>query len=246
MKALFLLLLVFPVLSGLSFPDSKAYSKEPERVLVFSKTLGFRHKSILAGITAIRSLGQENGFLVDTTENAAFITPNNLKKYKAIIFLSPTGEVLDDGQKAAFKKYITSGGGFVGIHAATDCLYKWDWYGKMIGAYFESHPAIQNAVVNVMDTRHIATKSLSSPWARKDEWYNFKFTNSKVKVLLTLDESSYKGGKNGEHHPIAWYHEFEGGRIFYTGLGHTTESYTSDKDFLTHLLGGIKYALNRK
>lgn len=241
-----LLLLIVPVLLCLSFEPVEKFKKKPLKVLIFSKTLGFRHKSINDGIVAIRKLGVENGFSADTTENSANINKENLKKYSAIIFLSPTGEFFNDEQKAAFQNYIKSGGGFVGIHAATDCLFQWEWYGKMIGAYFVNHPATQDAVLNIVDTKHPATKTLASPWKRKDEWYNYRYTNPDVKVLLKLDEASYSGGTNGANHPVSWYHEFEGGRVFYTGLGHTSESYTSDEYFLTHLLGGIKYALNIK
>ena len=244
MKKLFLLLI--PVFLCLSLRPAENLEKKPLKVLIFSKTLGFRHKSINDGIVAIKKLGVENGFIADTTENAANINKENLKNYKAIIFLSPTGEFFNEEQKVAFRDYIRGGGAFVGIHAATDCLFKWEWYGKMIGGYFINHPATQEAVLNITDTKHPATKSIISPWKRKDEWYNFRYTNPNIKVLLKLDESSYNGGKNGANHPIAWYHKFEGGRVFYTGLGHTPESYTSDEYFLKHLLGGIKYALNMK
>lgn len=238
-----LLIYLVPVLLCLSFTLNDTLPKKPVKVLVFSKTLGFRHKSIQPGIAAIKKLGEENGFIADTTEDATKFTTDNLKNYKAVIFLSPTGEVFNDEQKLAFQTYIKSGGGFVGIHAATDCLYKWEWYGKMIGGYFASHPAVQEAVLTIKDTKHPSTKKLVSPWTHRDEWYNFKYTNTDVKVLLTVDEKSYKGGKNGDYHPAAWYHEFEGGRVFYTALGHTSECYTTDENFLKHLMGGIKYAL---
>ncbi|MBC8054615.1 MAG: ThuA domain-containing protein [Sphingobacteriaceae bacterium] len=241
-----LLFLIFPALFCLALIYATTNSKKPSKVLIFSKTLGYRHKSISDGIVAIKKLGGQNGFIVDTTENPALFTKASLKPYQAIIFLSPTGEFFNEDQKAAFRDYIRSGGGFVGIHAATDCLYKWEWYGKMIGGYFINHPATQEAVITITDTKHLATKPLTSPWKRKDEWYNFRYTNPDIKVLLTLDETSYTGGKNGANHPISWYHKFEGGRVFYTGLGHTPESYTSDEYFLKHLLGGIKYALNIK
>ena len=240
MKKFFLPLLL--ILICLSFKPAGSHKKRPLKVLIFSKTLGYRHKSIADGIAAIKKLGKANGFEADTTENASNINAENLKNYKAIIFLSPTGEVFNDEQKLAFRHYIRSGGGFVGIHAATDCLYKWEWYGKMIGAYFITHPVIQEAVINVVGKNHPATKMLPSPWKRKDEWYNLKYLNPNIKPLLMLDEKSYTGGKNDGEHPISWYHKFEGGRIFYTGLGHTTESFTDD-DFLSHLLGGIKYSL---
>ncbi len=224
----------------------KANSGSPSgfAVLVFSKTKGFRHQSIPDGIAAIKKLGQENGFGVDATEDAALFTAENLAKYKAVIFLSTTLDVLDDQQQVVFEKYIRSGGGFVGIHAAADTEYDWAWYGKLVGGYFESHPKIQPAVVRLKDGKHPSTKMLSAEWKRTDEWYNYKSLNPDVHVLLTLDESTYEGGKNGANHPIAWYHKFDGGRAFYTGGGHTSEAF-SEPLFLQHLLGGIKWAAGK-
>jgi glucose/arabinose dehydrogenase/cytochrome c551/c552/type 1 glutamine amidotransferase len=212
------------------------------RVLVFSKTAGYRHASIEVGKLAIMKLGQENGFLVDTTEDAAYFNEDSLKNYSAVIFLSTTGNVLNAAQEAAFERYIQAGGGYVGVHSATDTEYDWGWYGRLAGAYFLSHPAQQEAKFIIVDSTHISTKHLHSPWVRKDELYNYKKLNPDVHVLIKLDEKSYTGGANGDNHPIAWYHEYDGGRAFYTGLGHTDESY-SEENFLKHLLGGIEYAI---
>ena len=222
-----------------------SFNKKEDKVLVFSKTAGYHHESIAAGIKAIEKLGKENHFMVDTTTNSNVFTEANLKQYKAVIFLSTTGTILNDAQKAAFEKYIHNGGGFVGIHAATDTEYDWPWYNRMIGAYFKSHPEQQNANLHVVDNHFIATKNLPETWTRWDEWYNFKNTHwDSVHVLLTIDEKSYHGGENGDYHPMSWYHSFEGGRVFYTALGHTDESY-SDPLFLGHLLGGILYAMHK-
>jgi cytochrome c len=211
-----------------------------DRVLVFSKTSGYRHESIGDGKIALINLGKDNGFDVDTTENAALFTEDNLKKYKAVIFLSTTQDVLDPVQQSAFKRFIEAGGGFVGIHAAADTEYSWPWYGKLVGAYFKSHPKTQQATIRKV--KDFGTASIPETWTRTDEWYNYKKISDKINVILELDETSYEGGENGEHHPIAWYQEYEGGRAFYTGLGHTKESY-SDKQFLEHVLQGIKYAI---
>lgn len=212
------------------------------RILVFSKTAGFRHGSIPYGQKAIMQLGKDNGFAVDTTEKADMFTDEQLKKYNAVVFLSATGDVLNHVQQAAFERYIQSGGGYVGIHAATDCEYFWPWYGKLSGAYFKSHPRNQKAKLVINDRSHISTKHLPETWERVDEWYNFKKVPDHVKVLISIDESSYQGGENGANHPMAWYHEFDGGRSFYTELGHTNESF-SDQDYLKHILGGIQYAI---
>ncbi|SMC57553.1 ThuA domain-containing protein [Pedobacter africanus] len=216
-----------------------------KRILVFSKTAGFYHKSIPAGIAAIQQLGKENDFEVDTTKNAALFTLKNLKKYAAVVFLSTTGDVFNEEQQTAFEQYIKAGGGYAGIHAATDTEYDWPWYGKLAGAWFISHPAQQVATLNVINTKTIATKHLPETWKRKDEWYNFKAINPDLKVLIKIDESSYKGGVNGDNHPMSWYHDFDGGRSFYTALGHVEESYT-DSLFLKHILGGIQYAMGVK
>lgn len=222
-----------------------SFNKKEDKVLVFSKTAGYHHESIAAGIKAIEKLGKENHFMVDTTTNSNVFTEANLKQYKAVIFLSTTGTILNDAQKAAFEKYIHNGGGFMGIHAATDTEYDWPWYNRMIGAYFKSHPEQQNANLHVVDNHFIATKNLPETWTRWDEWYNFKNTHwDSVHVLITIDEKSYHGGENGDYHPMSWYHSFEGGRVFYTALGHTDASY-SDPLFLGHLLGGILYAMHK-
>ncbi|MDA0907267.1 MAG: ThuA domain-containing protein, partial [Bacteroidetes bacterium] len=211
-------------------------------VLVFSKTAGYRHASIEEGIEAIRQLGLDNGFNVDATEDASAFTAENLQNYAAVIFLSTTGDVLNLEQQSAFEAYIQQGGGFVGIHAASDTEYSWPWYGELVGAYFDSHPEIQQATIEVADRVHPSTSHLPEYWIRTDEWYNYNENpRGDVHVLATLDESTYSGGSMGHDHPIAWMHEFEGGRSWYTGGGHTEESF-SEPDFLQHVLGGIFYA----
>ena len=213
-------------------------------VVIFSKTEGYRHQSIEAGIASIKKLGEENHFLVIATENADELI-SYVKKCEVVVFLNTTENIFNEEQQKVFKKFITNGGGFVGIHSATDTEYDWPWYGKMIGAYFESHTDKQEATINIVNIQHAATNFLSSHWKKFDEWYNFKNISSHINVLMTLDETTYSGGLNGENHPISWFHEFEGGRIFYTGLGHTKESY-SDEMFLKHILGGIFYAMGKK
>ncbi|MGH8776289.1 MAG: ThuA domain-containing protein [Jiangellaceae bacterium] len=212
--------------------------------LVFSKTSAFRHDSIPAGIATIEQLGAEHGFTVDATEDAAAFTDENLANYDVVIWLSTTGDVLNDEQQAAFERYIAAGGGYAGVHAAADTEYDWPWYGGLVGAYFDSHPANQDATVRVSDRDHPSTDHLSAEWLRHDEWYNYR-TNPRgnVHVLAELDESTYDPGTGtmGPDHPIAWCQDYEGGRSWYTGGGHTTESY-SEPDFVEHLLGGIQTA----
>lgn len=209
---------------------------DPE-LLVFSRTAGYRHESIPAGVEALRDL-----FRLEATEDAGAFTADNLARYRAVVFLNTSGTVLDNGQKAAFEAYIRDGGGFAGVHGAADTEYDWPFYNDLLGAHFASHPEIQPAVVRVEDRTHPATAKLGEAWTRTDEWYNFR-TNprSKVHVLLTLDESSYTGGTMGADHPHAWYRPYGRGRSFYTAGGHTVEAY-AESAFRIHLAGGIRYA----
>jgi len=232
---------VFLLLIALTAAATATGFKKPYRVLVFSKTKGFRHESIEVGKTALIQLGLRNGFHVDTTENADYFTEMTLKKYKAIIFFNTTGDVLSNDQQSAFEGFIKSGGGFVGIHSATDTEYDWPWYGQLVGAYFKNHPEIQPAIMRKSKDTDL-TRDLPKDWKREDEWYNFKQISSDIDVLYTLDESSYQGGENGPNHPISWKHEVEEGRAFYTALGHTKESY-ADPLFLNHILRGIQYSV---
>lgn len=211
-------------------------------VLVFSKTTGFRHDSIPQGIAAIEALGSEHGFAVDSTEDAARFSDAMLARYRVVIFLNTTGEILDAGEKAAFERYIRSGGGFVGIHSASDTEYGWPWYGRLVGTWFASHPQIQRATVHIANPDHPSMKGLPALWERTDEWYNFRGNpRGVVQILATLDEATYSGGAMGADHPIAWCQEIDGGRSWYTAMGHTKESY-AEPLFRLHLLGGIESA----
>jgi type 1 glutamine amidotransferase len=218
--------------------------EQAPRILVFTKTTGFRHASIPAGLQAVRELGRRNGIGVDATEDSGAFTPANLGRYRAVVFLSTTGDVLTGPQETAFEHFIRAGGGFVGVHAAADTEDGWFWYGRLLGARFKSHPQIQRATVKVMARRDPSTVDLPRTWIRVDEWYNFQTSpRPLVRVLATLDETSYSPGEGamGGDHPIAWSHEFQGGRAWYTAGGHTSESY-SEPLFRSHLLGGIRYA----
>jgi type 1 glutamine amidotransferase len=175
-------------------------------VLVFTKTAAFRHESIPAGIAALQALGAQYHFQVDASEDAAVFTPENLTRYRVVIFCNTTGDILAPEQQVAFEHFIQQGGGFVGLHSATD------------------------------------TESLPATWTRHDEWYNFRAAPAPgVHTLLSIDETSYTGGSMGAFHPIAWYHQYNGGRAWYTAMGHTTDSY-SEPLFLQHLAGGIMWA----
>ncbi len=222
-------------------------STAPLSLLVFSRTVAYRHDSIPAGVQALSALATEHGYRFTATEDPTTFTDQGLAGYDVVIFLSTTGDVLDDTQQAAFERFIRAGHGFVGIHSASDTEYDWAWYGGLVGAYFREHPDIQPASVVVEDNDNPATRGLPNPWQRTDEWYAFR-TNPRpnVQVLLSLDESSYAPGTanmNGDH-PIAWCHEYDGGRAFYTALGHTIESY-SEPLFVGQLEGAISWAAAR-
>jgi len=210
--------------------------------LVFSKTAGFRHDSIPAGIAAIQGLGRDHHFDVVATEDAGAFTDENLARFQVVVFLSTTGDVLDAAQQAAFERYVKGGGGFAGVHAASDTEYDWPWYGELVGAYFKQHPAPQQATVKVEDPAHPSTAGLPSRWSRTDEWYDFRTDpRGTSHVLASLDEKTYTGGTMGADHPISWCRDLDGGRSWYTGMGHTAESF-SDPLFLSHLLGGLRTA----
>lgn len=243
MKKHFLLLAATTTISALSIFSKCSKTEHPPRVLVFSKTAGYRHASIPTGVAALRKICEANGISLDSTEDAADFNEPNLKKYAAVIFLSTTGDVLNRDQEIAFEKYIRAGGGFVGIHAATDTEYDWVWFGGLVGGYFNGHPVPQQATIQVLDGQHLSTKCLGdSTWQRFDEWYNFKKLNPDVRVLLNLDEATYSGGTMGANHPIAWAHEYDGGRAFYTAGGHTPESF-AEPLFLQHVFGGLLFSM---
>jgi type 1 glutamine amidotransferase len=238
------IVLVLTAILGMPLRASLAAESGDPRftVLVFSKTTGFRHDSIPRGIAAIEALGAAHGFAVEATEDAARFSEAVLARYKVVVFLNTTGDILDAGEKAAFERYIRSGGGFVGIHSASDTEYGWPWYGRLVGAWFASHPDIQRATVRITNPDHPSMKGLPALWERTDEWYNFRSNpRGAVQILATLDEATYSGGTMGADHPITWCQTIDGGRSWYTAMGHTKESY-DEPLFRLHLLGGIESA----
>lgn len=221
-------------------------TNEPESnesmVLIFARTEGFYHQSLEKGMITLLDLCRDNNIVAMGTRDAAWFTPGNLQQYSAVVFLNTTYDVLDSVQQEAFVQYIRSGGGFVGIHAATDTEYDWPWYNQLAGAWFNRHPmGTPEATIRVTDKSHPATSMLPDEWIRNDEWYEFKDISPDINVLAYLDESTYEGGEMGEDHPFIWYHEFEGGRSFYTGCGHLPENF-EEPLMKEHLLAAIKWA----
>lgn len=217
-------------------------------ILVFSRTSGFRHASISDGQTMLATLAAEQGHQLLSSEDPGVFTDSGLAPFSLVVFLSTTGDVLNEAQQAAFERWLEAGGGFLGIHAAADCEYDWPWYGAQVlgnGAWFRSHPAIQPATLLVELAGDVSTAHLPASFSFTDEWYNFR-ANPRVgaEVLLRLDEQSYDPGANamGADHPISWRRPVAKGRSFYTGLGHRSQTF-SDQRFVQHVAGGMRWAL---
>lgn len=234
---------------------SQVLSAQQFKVFLFTKTAGWHHESIHEGVAAIRKLAERNNFQVDWQENADFVTEKNLEKYQVIIFLNTTADILNEEQQKAVEKFIQSGKGFVGIHSASDTEYGWPWYTKMVGMMFKIHPEQQTAYLRVLDHNFPGMERFPKKLLWTDEWYEFSAAKSTdLKFLVTVDEKTYnpnaKWGDNvgkgmGDFHPISWYHPYDGGRAFYTALGHIPATF-SDQTFLDHIYGGIYWAATGK
>src|SRR5690606_27693934 len=236
LAGVFAILGICAVVAVAENPGRKLNRSEEFRVLVFSYTTGFRHKSVPAGIAAVEKLGRENGFGVDKTEDPKAFTEENLAKYAAVVFMNTNGTLFDEGQRAALTAYIRAGGGYVGVHSASATEYDWDWYRELVGAHFDKHPKVQPAVVQVENREHVSTRHLPERWEHTDEWYDFRRNpRHATNVLLSLDTETMEGSTMDGDHPLAWYREFDGGRTWYTALGHTNECY-EEANFLEHLL----------
>jgi type 1 glutamine amidotransferase len=216
----------------------------PASILVFSKTGGFRHASIGSGIEALKKMGELQHWKMNFSEDSSLFNKEELSKYQLILFLNTTGDILNPNEQTAFENYIKSGGNFFGVHAASDTENDWPFYAEMVGAQFKSHPKPQNAsLIKATDCQHPSIEHYKATFDKFDEWYNFKKpVASYVNVLLSIDETSYQGDRMGIFHPISWYHVYQGGRVFYTAMGHDDASY-SNVDFLKHLQEGIRWAL---
>ncbi|MFG3015320.1 ThuA domain-containing protein [Streptomyces cinerochromogenes] len=212
----------------------------PPRLLVYTRTADYRHDSIPDAVAAVRALGR---FAVEHTEDPADLE-RPLDGFAAVVFLSTSGEVLTPAGRARLERYVGSGGGFAGVHAAACTEYGWPYYGELLGARFTRHPACQPGRVLVADPGHPATRQLPAEWRFTDEWYDFdRAPGGGARMLLRADETSYEGGGMGADHPLAWCREQgpAGGRVFYTALGHRADAYR-DPVFLTHLNGGLTWA----
>ena len=231
---------------------------EEPRVLVYTRNhvtngKGYVHDNIATSVAMIRQLASTNGFVVDASDNPSVFTPENLKKYRAMIFSNANNEAFEnDTQRDAFKGFIQSGGGFVGIHSASGSERQWPYYWAVLGGKFKRHPPLQKFSIEVLDPKHPATAHLGATWQWEDEFYYLDNLNPRIHVLLagdlsTLkdnDKANYPGQTFGNLFPLAWCQEFDGGRQFYTALGHKIEYY-SKPDFQKHVLGGILWVLHK-
>jgi uncharacterized protein len=243
---------MIPILTTVLFSFCLGGAAKPLNVLVFSKTAGFRHDSIPEGISCLKKIAVRNGWRIAATEDPSVFSDVNLAKVDVTVWLMTTGDILDSAQQEAFRRFIRSGKGYVGVHSATITENDWPWFVSLIGAKFTGHPPTQKGSLVIEDRQHPAVpESVPSPWIRVDEWYSFdRNPRNATRVLISIDESSYDVDDNqwfpgvkqrmGDH-PMVWCHEFEGGRIFQTALGHTAESY-SDPLFIAHLEGAIRWA----
>ncbi len=246
-------ILALAIILGKLVSAQQTSQQEGKSVLVFTKNgQGYVHENIPASIAAIQKIGREAGWNIDTSSDASIFSEGQLRSYDAIVFSNTNNDVFDTPQqKIAFMRYIQAGGGFVGIHSASGTERNWKWFKLMLGASFQRHPPFQRFRVYVADKNHAATKKLPHSWETKDECYYFKEFNTSVHVLLVSDISTIaESGKHtrpdafGNRYPAAWCHEFDGGRIWYTALGHSKEDY-SDPLYLLHLTGGLKWVIDK-
>jgi uncharacterized protein len=236
---------------------SMAAQTKQFKALLVTTTRGWHHESLHAGVLAIQQLGVKNYFDVVLFENPEGFTDKYVEQFKVIIFLNTTGDIFDSAQQKVMERFIQSGKGFVGIHSASDTEYDWEWYTKLVGRMFQIHPVIQTAKINIVDSLFPGVEGFTGNRLWTDEWYEFgPEKTSGIKNILTIDESTYnpkvewahrnkKGVGMGKLHPAAWYHNYDGGRSFYTALGHLPVVY-SDPIFLHHLYAGIYWAATGK
>ncbi|MER6978841.1 ThuA domain-containing protein [Streptomyces carpinensis] len=229
-----------------------AHAEPQFRVLVFSKVTNFRHDSIPAGIEAIKKMGAENNFEVEATDDSAAFTDANLSRFQAIVFNNTnstpeSGDLLNADQRAALQKYIRGGGGWIGLHSASASERDWDWYGGLVGAVFDQHPAIQTGRVKVLDQVHPSTEGLPDLWERTEEWYNWRVNpTGKVHTLAQIKQrDGITGLTQGVDHPWSWCQNYDGGRSWFTAGGHDSSAF-SEPLFVKHLLGGIEWAAGAK
>ena len=222
------------------------------KVLVYTKNgVGFVHDNIENSIIALKAMGEQYGFSVDATEDPSVFTDENLQQYDALVFSNTNNDVFDtDAQRVALMRYIQAGGGFVGIHSASGTERKWKWFKQLLGATFYWHDKYQPFTVNIIDAKHPSVAHLPRKWVRVkgDEFYYLKQMNVNLHVVAVNDATTLEGENErrldtfGDVFPSVWCQEFDGGRSWYTSLGHGKEDYM-DEEFRKHILGGIEWVV---
>lgn len=221
------------------------------KVFVYTKNgKGYVHDNIAAAARCIQELGAQNGFAVDVSDDPAKFNDDNLKQYNALIFTSTNNDVFDnDAQKLALMHYIEAGGGFVAIHSVTGTERNWPWFKRLVGGTFERHAKHQPFTEIIIDHQHPSTSFLPATWKRDDECYYTKEINPDLHVLMVHDLSTVDDkGKPviyGNTFPSVWCHEFDGGREWYTSLGHDSTTY-KEPDFRKHIMGGLQWVLSKQ
>lgn len=250
MKNFFILLLSFLMINIAGNAQNKQEFEKPINILVFSKTSGFRHASISSGLKMLSDQSKEQNWVITATEDASLLRDDFLARFDVAVFLNPTGDAICDDGQTAFEKFMKSGKGFVGIHAAADFEYEWAFYGNLNAGYFLTHPPAQKATVIFENFDHPAMKPFEGmkTYTTVDEWYSFKENpRSKANVLARLDESTIKANddkwKMGDH-PLIWWNDKDGIRSFYTVFGHTHEAF-QDKLIIEHITNAINWSAKR-
>ena len=212
------------------------------RVLMLTATVGFRHDAIATAVSSMRTLAGAGDLTVTHTEDLSSLSPATLAAQDVVMFALTSGELaLTPEQKTALVEFVMRGGGFIGIHSATDTLYEWPDYGRLVGAYFKEHPWTQLATVVVEDAAHPATAGVPGSFAIREEFYTFRDNpRGRVHVLLRLDAASV--GASGDY-PLAWVQEVGQGRAYYNALGHFSETWT-DQRFQRQVAGAVRWAAN--
>ncbi|HVZ97631.1 MAG TPA: ThuA domain-containing protein [Chitinophagaceae bacterium] len=243
------------LISQLFFSATISAQQKQFKALIVTTTRGWHHESLHSGVLAIQELGRKNFFDAVLFEDPNGFTDNYVKQFQVIIFLNTTGDIFDSAQQKVMERFIESGKGFVGIHSASDTEYDWEWYTKLVGRMFHIHPAVQTARLTVLDPSFPGLQGFMGNKLWTDEWYEFGPEKiSGLNYIMSVDESSYnpnvqwgdkKGVGMGKLHPVAWYHNYDGGRSFYTSLGHIPAIF-SDAAFLNFLYAGIFWAATGK
>jgi type 1 glutamine amidotransferase len=240
-------------------PPPHAHQIHLKHILVISQTKGWEHDSVSDAMAAIYNMGRESG-LWDTMlrTDTELITKKDLGRntktldyYDAIIFANTTSELdLDDSQKKDMMSFIKEEGkGFVGIHAAMDTNYKWPEYGEMIGGWFDQHPWMTfNAPIVNESPDFPAVRHFPKAFVKYDEIYQAKeWSRDKVNVLLSLDPNKLNYDNPRVHRKdrdfaVAWAKSYGKGRVFYSTLGHSQESW-DDPDIRKMYFEAIKWVL---